>query len=693
MRGESEPMRAFNVLLSEAAVEAEAVKSGISNGNRALTEGEKVRARYKLILKQTKDIQGDYARTADSMANKQRKATEAAEDSAASLGDSLAPILAEVFSVLGGVARRFDDLPGPIKTGTAAMLALIAVASPLASTMALVTRGLAVYKTRQIAAAAATRTSATAMTGFNAATATANARLPGLIGSLKALAAAAITAKTIEFTVDAVRELAEGGDVEKTRDELDRLARGVVDGTATLGEYRAAVKAAHEELGEMENGLARLLPQGFAPRAAEIDRLNATAAAYEALAKTLDENKAEHKKLKQALDDGSKSLREFTKVTKKDLDSWRESTIKDLGAGSDAVKKLAEDTDVSVDEIKDALKALIDAQVDFRKNWKEVFDVVGKDTDDLVNFLSEKLGIEAPEVLALLANANDKEIKRILGLWKDWRDDAGRTNRVVSGDLGDIGEKGKESGDNVKAGMDEAVEGFKRARKKGKEVVDVLKDILKFSDVEIAMQFRTLNMPSGDGLGRGVVGGSAVRMAQAAIDAVPGPQAITSTFRGLNERTASGNLSYHADPNNPAADIGGTRLMDVAQWLMKTYGLGAFRELIFSPLGFSVRHGQIVPPVAVADHYDHVHVADRGKILRGPATIMQGPITEAHIPLDGPAARGWVDALGKRIAEVEGKQGDTIINIDMTGAIVSSKREAEEWVNDALTRARRRRGL
>jgi hypothetical protein len=126
---------------------------------------------------------------------------------------------------------------------------------------------------------------------------------------------------------------------------------------------------------------------------------------------------------------------------------------------------------------------------------------------------------------------------------------------------------------------------------------------------------------------------------------------------------------------------------------MKTYGLGAFRELIFSPLGFSVRHGQIVPPVAVADHYDHVHVADRGKILRGPATIMQGPITEAHIPLDGPAARGWVEAIAQKLAEAGGRSApQTPIVVNIHGDTYGLD-DLGERVNDALTRARRRRGL
>lgn len=49
----------------------------------------------------------------------------------------------------------------------------------------------------------------------------------------------------------------------------------------------------------------------------------------------------------------------------------------------------------------------------------------------------------------------------------------------------------------------------------------------------------------------------------------------------------------------------------------------------------------IFPATGDPDHQDHLHLAmDRGGIVRGPATIHQGAITEAHIPLTGPGAGG-----------------------------------------------------
>ena len=79
-------------------------------------------------------------------------------------------------------------------------------------------------------------------------------------------------------------------------------------------------------------------------------------------------------------------------------------------------------------------------------------------------------------------------------------------------------------------------------------------------------------------------------------------------------------------------------LLSFTQTAVATFGRH-FRELIYSPLGFSIIDGRQTAPVAVSDHWDHVHMADYGAIVKGPAMIQQGNITEAHIPLTGPGAR------------------------------------------------------
>ena len=72
LRGESEPIRQYGVLLDDATLKAEALEMGISSGTGALSQQQRVLAAQSQILKQTTDAQGDFGRTSDSLANQQR---------------------------------------------------------------------------------------------------------------------------------------------------------------------------------------------------------------------------------------------------------------------------------------------------------------------------------------------------------------------------------------------------------------------------------------------------------------------------------------------------------------------------------------------------------------------------------------------------------------------------------------------
>jgi hypothetical protein len=50
------------------------------------------------------------------------------------------------------------------------------------------------------------------------------------------------------------------------------------------------------------------------------------------------------------------------------------------------------------------------------------------------------------------------------------------------------------------------------------------------------------------------------------------------------------------------------QMMQFAQYLASSYGAN-LKELIYTPLGFSIKNGQKVPPYAQGSHYNHVHVA------------------------------------------------------------------------------------
>lgn len=99
LRGESEPIRSYGVLLNDATLKAKALEMGIYDGEGALTAQQKVLAAHKVVLSQTTDAQGDFARTADGMANSQRILSARLEEAKIILGEALLPVALNVVNL------------------------------------------------------------------------------------------------------------------------------------------------------------------------------------------------------------------------------------------------------------------------------------------------------------------------------------------------------------------------------------------------------------------------------------------------------------------------------------------------------------------------------------------------------------------------------------------------------------------
>lgn len=92
LRGESEPIRKYGVLLDDATLRQRALKMGLIETTKdALTPQQKALAAQQEILAQTKDAQGDFARTADSTANVAKRQEAEFKNLQATIGEKLAP--------------------------------------------------------------------------------------------------------------------------------------------------------------------------------------------------------------------------------------------------------------------------------------------------------------------------------------------------------------------------------------------------------------------------------------------------------------------------------------------------------------------------------------------------------------------------------------------------------------------------
>lgn len=96
LAGETEPLRRFGIDMTMAGIEAYALANGIWNGEQAMTESEKVMARYGKIMESTNKTQGDFARTSDMLANATRITKETWEEFQMLLGALFLPAIQNV---------------------------------------------------------------------------------------------------------------------------------------------------------------------------------------------------------------------------------------------------------------------------------------------------------------------------------------------------------------------------------------------------------------------------------------------------------------------------------------------------------------------------------------------------------------------------------------------------------------------
>jgi hypothetical protein len=112
LRGESEPLRAFGVLLNDATLKEAALTLGIYDGNGALTAQQKILAAQKVIYEQTTDAQGDFARTSDGLANSQKILKAQLADTVTEIGTFFLPIAVKAIGFLNDgipIVNEFAD--------------------------------------------------------------------------------------------------------------------------------------------------------------------------------------------------------------------------------------------------------------------------------------------------------------------------------------------------------------------------------------------------------------------------------------------------------------------------------------------------------------------------------------------------------------------------------------------------------
>jgi tetratricopeptide (TPR) repeat protein len=262
LRGEAEPIRRYGVLLNDATLKQKALELGLIETTKgALTPQNKTLAAQAVILEQTKDAQGDFARTSEGLANQQRILKARVEDATAALGKAFLPILEQIIPILTSLAdfvSENSDLVG----GLTVALGLFAGAIVAARIALSVWKGIAVITTGINWALATSFTAVQVSTGIGIATALAGAgafviiskkmkdardAAEGLKGSLAGVSGETGIMKNLIAASAKVTEV--NTKVETAGAEsAEKLAKAKAKAAAAAKKLKDAVKEAKEEL-------------------------------------------------------------------------------------------------------------------------------------------------------------------------------------------------------------------------------------------------------------------------------------------------------------------------------------------------------------------------------------------------------------------------------------------------------------
>ena len=243
--GEVEPLRKFGVNLSEVTLKQKALEMGlISTTNGTLPPAIRTQAAYALILAQTTNAQGDFARTADGLANSQRTLNAEWQNTQAQLGQELLPLVNAVTKSLTQGLGIVNAMPAPVRN------VAIAVAALGAAFVVLAPRAVDAYDAFKRIGEASPKTAA----GIKGVT--------RAVGAATAVMAAASVANNVfsSSTIDVDDALAKLAANHAT-DQIGTDIAHIFGATTTMDDAAAAID-------NVDGQLAKLVTNGHAKEAA-----------------------------------------------------------------------------------------------------------------------------------------------------------------------------------------------------------------------------------------------------------------------------------------------------------------------------------------------------------------------------------------------------------------------------------------
>lgn len=111
LTGESEPLKAWGITISESTTKAYAYKNGIAKAGEELTEQQKILSRYGQIMEKTTDAQGDFEKTLEgSYANQLKVAQTNLQQVSGILGEKLLPVITDALEKFNSFVEENGEI-------------------------------------------------------------------------------------------------------------------------------------------------------------------------------------------------------------------------------------------------------------------------------------------------------------------------------------------------------------------------------------------------------------------------------------------------------------------------------------------------------------------------------------------------------------------------------------------------------
>lgn len=129
--GETESLKRLGVVMTETNLKTFALSQGMTKQYETMSQAEKVMLRYNYIMANTKNAQGDFARTNEGAANQMRMFGEGVKQLSAQFGQVMLPAVTSIVSGLNSMIQGFSDSSEGTKTFIVALAGITAGVGPL----------------------------------------------------------------------------------------------------------------------------------------------------------------------------------------------------------------------------------------------------------------------------------------------------------------------------------------------------------------------------------------------------------------------------------------------------------------------------------------------------------------------------------------------------------------------------------